>query len=52
VLVRTTVKIILPLIGNVVPGNIYFGQEEILQRRKKGGTTHDPSASQKVFQYI
>jgi hypothetical protein len=27
---RTTLKMILPLIGNVVPGNVYFdGWEEI-----------------------
>jgi hypothetical protein len=43
---RTTLRIILPLIGNVVPGNVCFDRwKEILQRMELGGTAHDPSAN-------
>jgi hypothetical protein len=43
---RATLKIILPLIGDVVPGNVFFDAwEEIVQRRGRGGTTHSPSAN-------
>jgi hypothetical protein len=49
----TTLKIILPLIGPVVPGNAYLdGWEEILQRRKEGGTSHDPPGNRVVYQYF
>jgi hypothetical protein len=47
---RTTPKIILPLIGDVVPRNVYLDRrEEILQRREERGTTHDPSANRIVY---
>jgi hypothetical protein len=50
---HTTLKIILPLIGDVVPRNVYLdSRKEILQRREERGTTHDPTANQIVYQYI
>ncbi len=50
---RTALRIILCLIGNMVPRNACFdGWEEILQRREEGGTTHDPLANRVVYEYI
>jgi hypothetical protein len=50
---RTTLRIILPLIGNVVPGNVCFDRwKEILQRMEQEERRTIHRQIELVYQYI